>query len=151
MDNVTLGLPELIVILTVVAIAFMITMIPLAFFAWTLQKALNRCAPQNRAMTPGLVWLLLIPLFNMVWNFIVVTKVGASLAAEYRARKMPIEDSPGMALGIAYSILYIGSFIPVLGIFAGIACLVCWIIYWVKIAGFSARLAAPATMQTSNA
>jgi hypothetical protein len=35
--------------------------------------------------------------------------------------------------------------IPVLNIFTGIATLVLWIIYWVKIAGFSGRLAQPAT------
>jgi len=147
MDN--LGVPELLIILMVVLIAFAIVLIPQIFFALTLQKALNRCAPQNRTMSPGMVWLLLIPLFNLVWNFIVVSRMSASLTSEYRARQMPIDTDAGNAMGVAYSILFVCSVVPVLGILAGLACLVCWIIYWVKIAGYSARLAAPATMQVS--
>ena len=36
------------------------------FYILSLQKALNRCAPENRAMEPGMVWLLLIPCVFLV-------------------------------------------------------------------------------------
>ena len=54
-----------------------IVLIPGIFFALTLQKAILRCAPENRTITPGMAWLILIPLFNLVWNFILVKEIGA--------------------------------------------------------------------------
>lgn len=38
-------------------------------------------------------------------------------------------------------ILVICGMIPLVNFLAGPAALVCWIVYWVKIAGFSAKLA----------
>ena len=142
MNNIDVGLPELLVILVFGAMAFAVALIPLIFFALTLQKALDRCAPENRAMSPRMVWLLLIPFFNLIWNFIVVTRMAATLESEFRMRQIPIEQNPGQGIGIAYAILFICTFVPLLGLLAGFACLVCWIIYWVKIAECSGRLAA---------
>ena len=48
-------------IFTIMLIAFAIALIPLIFYLLTLQKALNSCAPENRAMQPAMVWLMLIP------------------------------------------------------------------------------------------
>lgn len=115
------------------------------FFLLTLQKTLQRCAPESRTMEPGQVWLMLIPLFNIVWQFIVVQRISASLANEYRRRNIPIEPEPGKMIGLAYCILGVCGIIPILGILASIACLVCWIIYWVKIGGYSENISMPYT------
>ena len=56
------------------------------FYLVTLQKALSRVSRRNRLMQPGMVWLALIPLFNLVWNFFIATQIPDSLRNEFRAR-----------------------------------------------------------------
>jgi len=110
------------------------------FYILTLQKALNRCAPENRAMEPGMIWLLLIPCVNMVWHFFVVLNLAKSLGAEFQKRGIAEEPEPGKVIGLVASILWCCGWIPLLNYLTGPAALVCWIIYWVKIAGFSKKL-----------
>ncbi len=117
------------------------------FFILTLQKALNRCSIENRAMSPGLLWLLLIPLFNLVWNFYVVINLSESLHKEFQKRGILAEPYPGKSIGMAFSILSACSLIPLINMFTGIASLVCWIIYWMKIAGYSKQLAGEVALQ----
>ena len=135
-----LGLAEIMVIMLIVVA---ICLIPEIFFVLTLQKALQRCSPENRVMSPGLTWLLLVPVFNLVWMFIVVTQMAESLEKEFRKRNVPVEPSPGRSIGLAWCILVVCCLIPLLGILTGLPALICWILYWVKIAGFSSILASP--------
>ncbi len=111
------------------------------FYLLTLQRALTRCSPENRAMQPGMVWLSLIPCFNLVWQFFIVINVAKSLGAEFKKRGIPEEENPGQGIGLAMCILKVVSAIPYVGCVTGIGALVCWIIYWVKIAGYSQKLA----------
>lgn len=132
------------IVLTAMLIGLAIGLIPLIFFCLTVQKALNRVSPENRAMQPGMVWLLLIPLFNIVWQFLVVINLAKSLGAEFKKRNIAEEPEPGKGIGLTSCILVCCGIIPFVGGIASLAGLVCWIIYWVKIAGFSGKLAAPA-------
>jgi len=124
-------------------IGFAIFLVPVIFYLLTLQKALNRCSPENRAMAPGMVWLMLIPLFNLIWHFFVVINVAKSLGAEFQKRGITEEPKPGQTIGMIMCILAVCSIIPLLGILCSLGWLVCWILYWVKIAGFSGKIAAP--------
>jgi len=125
-------------------IGIAIILIPAIFYLLTMQKALNRCAPESRAMQPGMVWLMLIPLFNLVWHFFVVLNMAKSLEAEFGRRGLSIEPEPGKTLGLTMCILTCCGIIPFLGILCSLGAFICWIIYWVKIAGFSAQIAGPA-------
>lgn len=136
-----IGLSE---ILLVGLITLGIMLLPAIFYLMTLQKALERCAIENRTTTPGSVWLMLIPLFNIVWQFIIVSKISESLHNEFSKRDIPEDPQPGKSIGLAYCILSVCSIIPLIGVLAGLAGLVCWIIYWVKISGYSNKLLVPA-------
>jgi len=126
-------------VLTVILLGVLAAVI---FYLLTMQKALNRCSPANRTLEPGMVWLQLIPVFGMVWSFIVVLKTSESLGAELRHRGITgMESSPGRGVGLASCILsawvslvgwmpYIGQFMSSL---PGLAGIVCWIVYWVRI------------------
>jgi hypothetical protein len=63
---------------------FAIVMIPYIFFLLTLQNTLLKISTENRKMKPSETWLLLILLFNIVWQFIVVNRIADSLAAEFK-------------------------------------------------------------------
>jgi len=119
-------------------------LVPAIFYLLTLQRALERCSVESRAMSPETVWLLLIPLFNLVWHFIVVINISRSLRNEFAKRDRAAATSDfDRALGLAMCILTIASVIPIVGFATGIAALVCWIIYWVKIAGYARMLLPP--------
>jgi hypothetical protein len=137
----SIGLPEL----TVLFFGFCaLILIPAIFYLLTLQKALERCPPQSRTMPPGQVWLLLIPFFNLIWHFIVVNSVAASLRNEFTKRNIPLaEPEPGKPIGLALCIASVGGIVPLLNLIAGPIGLVCWVMYWVKISGYSSLLIPP--------
>lgn len=135
-DGAMIGI---IAIATIVGVA--LGLIPIIFYLLTLQKTLKEVSPQNQKLPPGQVWLILIPLFGLVWSFIVVNRIADSLKAEFAEKGLETaEDRPGFNIGLAYCILYCCSIVPVLGVFAGLGGLICWIIYWVKIAGYKTQL-----------
>ncbi|MDH5682653.1 MAG: hypothetical protein OEZ36_13770 [Spirochaetota bacterium] len=123
------GFAELFIIIFIVAIVY----IPQIFFCLTLQNALKQVNPQMVTLSPGKVWLLLIPIFSLGWNFYVVIQVRDSLKREYQERKLPEQDDFGFTLGMTMSGLAIASVLPIVGVLAGITYLVFWILYWVKI------------------
>ena len=133
-------LAVIVMILVMISIVFLLSVIPTIFYLITLQRALGRCQVQNQKMQPGLVWLMLIPFFNLVWHFIIVNHIADSLEREFASRNIISEPSPGKSVGLAMCILSVCGIIPYVGMLAGIGQLVCWIIYWVKIAGFSSKL-----------
>lgn len=123
------------------AFGFLIGLAIAVLYLLTLQKCLNRVAPANRAMNPPLVWLNLIPLFNLVWTFFTVLNIAKSLTAEARTRGIDLGDG-GKTIGLVYAIAGACSLVPLLNMIAGLVALVGWILYWVKIAGYSNQLAA---------
>ncbi len=138
-DVDSIGAQELMIVMFV-GIVLVAALIPMIFYLLTLQRALSRCSPERRAMEPGMVWLMLIPLFNLVWHFFVVSNVAKSLQAEFAKRQIAIDPSPGYSIGLPMCILFACGVIPFLGILASIGGIVCWIMYWVRIAEFSRRL-----------
>jgi hypothetical protein len=117
-----------------------VLILPTIFFILTQQRALSKCSPANQTMSPGLAWLQIIPVFGFIWQFFVVSALANSLGNEFRARGIQEEDKPGYGVGLAMCITRICVIIPILGFFSLVASLVLWIIYWVKIAGFSQKL-----------
>src|SRR5579863_6262009 len=80
-------------------------LIPAIFYLLTLQNALAKCAPVARTMEPGMVWLCIIPLFSVIWNFFVVMALAKSLGNEFRRRGIPYPDPlPGQSIGMAMCI-----------------------------------------------
>jgi hypothetical protein len=133
-----LGATELLLITFIV---FGLCIIPLIIFLLTLQNTFHEIKPENRKMQPGQVWLTLIPLFGLIWQFIIVNNLADSLKLEFSQRNINVgEERPGIGIGLAYCILFCCSIIPFLGILTGLAGFICWIIYWVKISNFKATL-----------
>jgi len=139
-----------------------LTTVILALYLLTLQRAMSRCSPRNRTMSPGLVWLQLIPVFGLYWHFKNVTELSRSLANEYHARGATV-DEPHLALGyamglcliIGYGIMFISeaagrgssglatqdvSNLRLLGSLVALAGLVTTILYWMRVSRTSRRV-----------
>ncbi len=117
------------------------------------QNTLKAIQPESRLIRPGEVWLQLIPFFGLVWQFIVVTRISDSIKREFESWQndsilgLPDAEAaqllsvrPTYDIGIAYCILICCSIVPILGSFAAIAGIVCWIIYWVKLAEYKGMI-----------
>jgi hypothetical protein len=119
-------------LLTGIVVGVMLVLIPFILFLLTLQKTLQTISPENRKMPPGNVWLMLIPLFNIVWQFIVVSRIADSLRDECLRLNIPVnEQRPTHAIGLTYCICNIVS--GLIPIFGPLAALTIWIMYWIKV------------------
>lgn len=125
--------------------------IPQIFFLLTLKKTFKEISAENRQMISGQVWLALIPLFGMIWQFFIIDKLALSLKDEFKKRNIVVnEDKPGYSIGLAYCILMICSLLPIIGFFTAVPAVVCWIIYWVKISNYKRELEATKEINLSN-
>ena len=126
-------------------IVLAVLLIPWFFFLLSLNNLLEEVAPRNRAMSPGQVWLNFIPVFNLGWFIYTVVKVKDSVKAEYAARGWAPDGDFGYNVGLIAGVLGILSVlgvIPFLGWMVSVAALICWIVYWLKVAELKKRLQA---------
>ncbi|MCU0431969.1 MAG: hypothetical protein MUC87_00785 [Bacteroidia bacterium] len=137
-------------------VLFIILAITLAIyipFIINLSNALKQVAPHNRKISPGQMWLILIPIFGTIWAFIIVPRIADSLVAEYQRRRMHYEEErlgyqSGMAWAVLGAMTYIRTFadlaqipfIGAIGSLAGLGALIFFIVYWVKIARYKNEL-----------
>lgn len=123
------------------AIILLAIIVPFVFYLFTLQRTLEAIDIESRKMAPGQVWLLFIPIFNIIWQFIMIGRIADSIRDECSRLQIPVsENRPTFTLGLIMTLLYIVSIplnnfslSPMLGGLCSIAALVCWIVYWVKV------------------
>lgn len=124
-------------------VTFVIFLIPFVFFLGAQQNTLKVVQSVNRTMEPSHVWLQLIPLFGLVWQFSVAKAIADSLRNELNARnhesKLGIwEDGitdevnihPTYTTGKWYCIMVCITCIPFIGFITVIFMIVLWISYW---------------------
>ena len=142
------------VVLAVMSVFLVIYYVPKIFFLIMQQNLLKAIKPESRMMEPGLVWLQLIPVFAWGWQFYVVSKISDSLRREFYSwgnedsilgytdpgSVMPSGEMPAYGIGIAYCVLICCTIVPYLGCLAMVGALVCWIVYWVKLAEYKAKV-----------
>jgi len=102
------------------------------FISYLLYKCFERIPPQFRKQQPGMVWLLLIPCFSLIWNFFVFPPLSKSFKAYFDSIGETNVDDCGEKIGLAYSICSVANLIPYLNILTGIATLVLLILFLVK-------------------
>lgn len=114
-------------------IFLLIAVVPLIFFLLNLQNTLKVISEENRRMSPFNVWLMFIPFFNIVWQFILVDRIADSISSECTRLNIPIkENRPTYGIGLSWNICNCVTFIPIIGL----AALVTLILYWVKVSEF---------------
>lgn len=124
------GRPAFFIVLAFIALS----VFPLVFYLLTLQRTLKEISTENRKMPPEQVWLSIIPVFGIVWQFFIVSRLSDSLALELAKRNVYAEERrPAYNIGIAYCILISAVIIPYINILASLGGLVCWVLYWLKV------------------
>jgi hypothetical protein len=139
-----MGESEIIIIVVIAVLLVVAASIILAvLYLMTLSNTLKAVSEENQKMKPGAVWMMLIPGFGLVWQFMVVKALSESLKAEYQKRGLP-DDGNNYAhgTGITSAILNCCSMIPYLGALVAIVGIVFWIIYWSKMVSYKNTLLA---------
>lgn len=127
--------------LVFVIIFTLLIILPVVYYLLMLQGVLKEISHENRKMPPEQVWLSLIPLFGIIWQYFIVIRLADSLALEFKKRNIWTEEKrPGYNIGIVYCILLSAGIIPYLGFLSALGGLVCWVIYWTKINEYRNRL-----------
>jgi len=95
-----------------------------------------RIPAQHRQMEPWQVWLLLIPIFNLIWNFFVYPKLAKSYQSYFAEQGRTDVGDCGEKLGLAFAICAAVSgvlgWVPCLGALVSLAALILWIVVLVK-------------------
>ena len=126
--------------LVTLAITLAISLAILIVICALLHSALARVPPEHRTMSPGLVWLLLIPLFGIVWNFFVFLRIPESYKSYFTAQGRTDVGDCARGVGMWYAICGALSFVPCLSYLAGPAALVLLIIFLVKVLGLKGQI-----------
>ena len=104
-----------------------------AVICYLLQQCFNRIPPQFRKQQPGMVWLLLIPCFSLIWVFFVFPPLSKSFKAYFDSIDRTDVGDCGESIGLGFSICCVASIIPLLVCLAGPVALVLLILYLVKV------------------
>jgi len=110
------------------------------FYYKTFIDAMAHVRPSNRETGVGNILFMWIPLFNLVYGFIVYPKIVESIRKEYQSLGIMEEGDFGRGLAITMCALQFGFIIPFINFLTPIAMLVIWIIFWVKINGYKETL-----------
>ncbi|PTY07132.1 hypothetical protein DB347_07415 [Opitutaceae bacterium EW11] len=131
-----LGAPELLLLMVIPAMLLFLGAIPAILAA----VVLSRIPRPHRKQEPGLAFLLLIPFFSLIWAFFVHPRVAESLRSYYASSGDQSVGDCGAGLALWLCICPILAFIPLLGLFAGIAGLVLMIVFYIKAFELSGRI-----------
>jgi hypothetical protein len=82
----------------------LLVLLPGVLYLLNLQWAMEAVDAELRPMAPGLVWLLPIPLVNIVWMFFVVTHLKTGYAKVGAAGRPTAASGGGYGLGLALAI-----------------------------------------------
>jgi hypothetical protein len=115
----------------------------LALLCWFLAGCYRRIPAPHREISPGKAWLLMIPCFNVVWNF----RVYPGLSRSFRSYFDSIGDTTvgDCQAGVArwYCIATACCLVPVLNLIAAPSSLVLLIVYLLRVQALKAKIKTP--------
>ncbi|MCZ6835866.1 MAG: hypothetical protein O7G85_08840 [Planctomycetota bacterium] len=101
----------------------------ICFLLYSCQSRIPR---EYRTLEPGLIFLLLIPLFQLIWNFFVYQRIAESYKNFFDAHGRTDVGDCGKGIGLWLAICTVLSVIPCVGYVTGLAALVLLILFIVK-------------------
>lgn len=125
-----------------VAIFLVIYFGVLALICHLVSKCYKAIPAKHRAMEPGMVWLLMIPCFNIIWNFWVYQGLSKSYKAYFDSEGDNTVGDCYAQMALIYCIVNCFRVIPYLGILAWLGAVVLLIVYLVKVYDLKAKIKA---------
>jgi hypothetical protein len=120
-----------------------------ALFLSSIARAVVRVTPENRRLSPGQVWLNLLPVFNLVWLPITVDRVAESIRRECEDRGLD-DDGVSYTRFAGLTWLTLSAFsLPALVLARDVWCfaalvvpfaVIFWFAYWAQIGHYARRL-----------
>jgi len=129
-------------LILVVIVALLITVVVQTLYLLTLSRTIESIRPEFRKVEPGQAWLGFIPIFHLIWPFIINKRVAESIKADMEDRGIDEAGDYGKQIGTIYPAVRIGGNIPLIGILCTLAYLVLFIMWWVKLGNFRNKLQA---------
>lgn len=111
-----------------------------AFYYKSIIDTMSLVRPSNRETGVSNILLNIIPLFNIVYGFIVYPRICDSVKKEYQELGLPADGNFGKGLAITLQALTVASIIPFINFITLLASLIIWIVFWVKIDGYKKEL-----------
>lgn len=124
-------------------LAFVVLPIAQAIVCWLLLDAFEHIPERYRLQEPAMVWLLMVPLFNLYWNFKVFPALAESFQAYFYSHGIADVADCGERLARWYCFLALIFFIPCFNL---IAALVVLIMFLIEADKLKKRIAAGARM-----
>lgn len=126
----------------IIGIAMVVGLIIMAVICYLVSQIYEAIPEKHRTMIPGQVWLLMIPCFNLFWNF----KVYPGLSQSFKSYFDSVGDTTvgdcSAQIALWYCITSVCCIIPCVNYIAGPAALVLFIIFLVKAFDLKAKIKA---------
>jgi len=122
---------EIIIIAASLCVFLFILMIQAALcYFW--QTCLNSVDEQHRTISPPMVWLYMIPCFNIFWLFFLMINIPKSFQNHFNARGVSDVGDCGQGICIGYAACVLVSMIPYIGCLAQIPALILLVMHILK-------------------
>lgn len=134
------GALDLAALLLGLAIGMLFVLPVVLLVAWLVYRANEALPREHRKLESWQAFLLAIPIFNLVWAFILTARVSKGFQSFFASKNDPSVDDCGEKIGLWFAICWAGSHVPLLWCLSFPAAIVLLILYLVKITGLRARV-----------
>jgi hypothetical protein len=117
----------------ILAFLVIIPLIAFSFYIHAISKTLAAIDPAYRSQSPHMAWLLLIPIFNVIWFFFLLKAIreGFEQMLLHHQIEKPIDT--GYSYGIGMGCCWAASFVPGLFFIALLPMFVFSMLHWTKL------------------
>ena len=122
------------------ALLIIIPFVTFVFYIRAISKTIKAIDPEYRTQAPGMAWLLLIPVFNVIWFFFLLKSIKTGFFRMYENRRINQPIDTGYTYGVAMGCCWAAIFIPKLIFIALIPMFVFSILHWTKLNNARKRL-----------
>lgn len=126
--------------LAIIAVVLVIFIAIAVLVCWLMYKPYSKLPAEFQQMKPGMIFLMLIPLFGLVWAFFIALQLPASFKSYFDSVGDTTVGEAGKGVALAWAICSACSLIPIVGGLPGLAGLVLLIIFIVKLWGMASRV-----------
>jgi hypothetical protein len=115
------------------AFLVIIPLVAFSFYIYAIKKTLSAIDPSCRTQRPMMAWLLLIPIFNVIWFFFLLQAIRQGFDAMFQKNLIAKPIDSGYHYGIAMGSCWAASFIPGIFFISVLPMFVFSILHWTKL------------------